>query len=111
MLFTDDEIMTGDWVRALAGQSYRGWKAFYHTKEWRRKRAEILRRDHGQCQRCRAKGKYTPAVTVHHIRHLKEAPELALTDRNLQSLCEACHNEVHPEKQYKPQSFRNEERW
>ena len=111
MRFTDNQQKTGQWIRTLSAQSYRGWKAFYHTKEWRAKRKEILDRDHSQCQRCRARGRYTMAVTVHHIKHLKDAPELALSDSNLQSLCEACHNEVHPEKQYTPNSFRNEEKW
>ena len=83
MVFTDEQIRTGEWVRQISAQSYRGWKAFYHTREWRRCRAEALDRDHGQCMRCRAQGKYTPAVTVHHVQHLREFPELALTLSNL----------------------------
>jgi len=35
---------------------------------------------------------------VHHIKHLKDFPELALVDSNLESLCFTCHNEEHPEK-------------
>jgi len=31
---------------------------------------------------------------------LKEFPELALVDDNLESLCAACHNKVHPEKNF-----------
>lgn len=111
MDFTDDQIRTGEWVRQISAQSYRGWKAFYHTREWRRCREEALRRDHGQCMRCREQGKYTPAVTVHHVQHLREVPELALTLSNLQSLCEACHNAVHPEKAFEHDGFHNEERW
>lgn len=38
------------------------------------------------------------AVTVHHIEHLKAAPELALTLSNLESLCAACHEREHPER-------------
>lgn len=37
-------------------------------------------------------------MQVHHIKHLKDNPELALVDSNLTSLCGSCHNEEHPEK-------------
>lgn len=49
------------------------------------------------------KGKYSKAILVHHINHLKENPELALEiydkegKRNLISLCQSCHEEEHPE--------------
>ena len=72
---------------------------FYHTSEWRHKRSEILRRDHYECVRCRdVHHRIKLASTVHHVQHLDEHPELALSDDNLVSLCESCHNEVHPEK-------------
>lgn len=109
--YTEDQQKIGDWVRAISDQSYRGWKAFYHTREWRKMRAEILERDHGQCQRCRAMGRYRKAVTVHHVKHLKDAPELALTEDNLMSLCQECHEDMHPEFRYKPKGFQNHERW
>lgn len=38
------------------------------------------------------------AAVVHHIKHVDEFPELAYTDSNLISLCDACHNKAHPEK-------------
>lgn len=50
---------------------------------------------------CKADGKVTLAQCVHHIKHLKDHPELALDINNLQSLCNACHNIMHPEKQLK----------
>jgi len=71
---------------------------FYNSKQWEKKRKAVLRRDGYQCQRCRRYGKNTPAVTVHHIQPLDEYPELALDDKNLISLCNACHNKAHPEK-------------
>ena len=71
---------------------------FYKTKTWQDKRDEILQRDNYECQMCKDKGRYTSATTVHHIKHYKYCPELALTDSNLVSLCDACHNVVHPEK-------------
>lgn len=111
VLYTESEIQTGQWVRKISAESWRGWKAFYHTGPWKRKRLEILRRDHYACQRCRMKGMYGRAVIVHHIQHLKDVPELALTDSNLISLCGQCHDEVHPEKHKRKSGFENVERW
>lgn len=81
---------------------------FYDTKEWRAKRDEILDKDK-ECQLCKARGEYSPAVIVHHVRHLEDAPELALCDtytdahgverRQLISVCRDCHENVcHPER-------------
>lgn len=111
MVFTEEQKKTGAWVRQISQQSYRGWKAFYHTKEWKKKRQEILKRDHRACCKCRARGIFTQAVTVHHVKHLSDVPELALTDSNLMSLCLACHDKEHPEKQYRRRKFETPERW
>ena len=89
-------------------------RKFYKSKEWRHKRQEILRRDNNECQKCKWAGRYSKAKTVHHKKHLKEFPELALTDNNLESLCDTCHNEEHPEKlqtQATKEKFTIEERW
>lgn len=56
-------------------------------------------------------GKYKKAVTVHHVKHLRVEPELALTDENLISLCMECHEVLHPEKHKKKNNQINEERW
>lgn len=82
---------------------------FYDSPEWKRKRHDILERDHFECYHCRARGRYTRAVIVHHVRHLEDAPELALSDtytdgrgavhRQLISVCRDCHETVcHPER-------------
>lgn len=89
-------------------------KKFYKSKEWKKKRKEILKRDNNECQKCKDRGCYSKAEAVHHIKHLKEIPELALQDENLISLCNSCHNEEHPEKLIKNEPkkiFMNEERW
>ena len=70
----------------------------YNSRRWRHKRKEILRRDGYLCQRCKRYGKQVQAVTVHHIKHVDEYPELAYINDNLVSLCNACHNKEHPEK-------------
>jgi len=92
-------------------------KQFYRSKEWRNKRKDIIKRDNNECQECKRNGKFSKAECVHHIEHLKDRIDLALTDSNLISLCYTCHNEVHPEKLQKFQQlhykkkFKNEERW
>lgn len=110
-LFTEEQLKIGQWVREISAKSYRGWKAFYHTTKWKYKRKDILKRDHNECQMCRKKGKYTRATTVHHIKHLRDAPELALTDHNLISLCNDCHDLMHPEKHKRKIGYENKERW
>lgn len=70
----------------------------YNSIRWKKKRKQILRRDGYVCQGCKRFGKQTEAVTVHHIKHADEYPELAFEDDNLVSLCNACHNKQHPEK-------------
>lgn len=71
---------------------------FYKSGVWKDKRLDILKRDNFECQRCKGKGGFAKAEIVHHIKHLRDYPELALVDKNLKSLCGACHNKVHPEK-------------
>jgi len=90
-------------------------KLFYKRAAWKRKRREILRRDNYECQKCKRNGKYSRATCVHHKQHLDKRPDLALVDDNLESLCDACHNEEHPEKLKRVEVNRREqiapERW
>lgn len=85
---------------------------FYKNKEWRELRIKALERDNNECQMCKARGKYTKAENVHHMKEVKAYPHLALELDNLQCLCIRCHNEVHDrlEEVNKPK-FVNEERW
>ena len=78
---------------------------FYKSKKWRRKRERVLKRDNYVCQKCKRYGKNVEATTVHHIKHLKNYPELALDENNLISLCERCHNKEHPEKAKKGRKY------
>lgn len=95
-------------------------KAFYNSTEWKRTRAGVLRMDHYECQSCKARGVYTPAQTVHHVKHLKDRWDLRLSlydeqgNRQLVSLCNQCHNAEHPEKAFKDKTKRKPltpERW
>lgn len=77
---------------------------FYCSAAWRRLRKVALERDHYKCVLCMRdylagiSGRPRDAVVVHHIVPRSEAPERELELDNLMSLCEVCHNKVHPEK-------------
>lgn len=71
---------------------------FYKSKAWRRCREIALERDNYLCQLCLQQGRLTPAAVVHHIEHLEDAPSRSLDLSNLQSVCDPCHNRLHPEK-------------
>lgn len=96
--------------RLFSNMTDKEYNAFYHTGAWKRKRLEILRRDHFECQECwrrirkaketgerlaGADAKIRRAVCVHHIRELKDCWELRLDNDNLESLCGTCHNALH----------------
>jgi 5-methylcytosine-specific restriction protein A len=71
---------------------------FYLSSAWRKCRAQVLQRDDYLCQICLSQGMITAADLVHHIEHLQDRPDKALDMYNLQSVCHACHNKLHPEK-------------
>lgn len=71
---------------------------FYESPIWRKKRKQVLKENNFECQDCKDKGGFAKADVVHHIKHLRSRPDLALDDDNLRPLCHACHNKQHPEK-------------
>ena len=78
---------------------------FYDWPEWETTRQKVLQLDRYECTRCKARGKYSPAVLVHHVKHLTDRPDLALSiddpdtkTRQLVSLCRPCHELEHPER-------------
>lgn len=93
---------------------------FYIWGKWKQVREHVLKMDHCECQRCKAKKTYTKATTVHHVNYVKQHPELALeiwyewhgrTGRNLISLCHDCHEAVHGYRKLKEKKPLTEERW
>lgn len=87
-------------LRAMIGQGHAD--GFYSWKIWKRLRESVLRHDCYECQLCKAKGRYSRAEIVHHVKHLKDRPDLALSiwdgeERQLVSVCKRCHEELHPE--------------
>lgn len=85
----------------MAGNS----NGFYDWADWERTRAAVLALDNHECQLCKARHRYRKAILVHHVKHLTDRPDLALSvfdpdtgERQLVSLCRACHEEQHPER-------------
>lgn len=67
---------------------------FYLSRGWRRLRLDALQRDHYLCQRCGRRA----ATVVHHIIPVRERPDLKRELSNLECVCDACHNALHPER-------------
>lgn len=67
---------------------------FYHSKQWQQARAGYIARQNGLCERCRKPGKI-----VHHRKHLRpcdmDNPQRTLSYKNLELLCQECHNQEH----------------
>lgn len=93
---------------------------FYNSPRWKRLRTQVLQMDKGECQRCKERGRYTKATTVHHVNYVKTHPELALEiyytwqgkqKRNLLSLCHDCHEAVHGYRKQEQKKPLTEERW
>lgn len=95
---------------------------FYGWPMWHRVRDQVLRYDHYECQVCKNKGRYRGAKIVHHVKHLKDRPDLALSlydpetgERQLISVCKQCHEDLHPEAvmHYKGEAreLLTDERW
>lgn len=74
--------------------------------------------DHYECQHCKAAGRYRRAEIVHHVKHLRDRPDLALSiwdgdERQLVSVCKPCHEAEHPESLRKWETVQpvTTERW
>lgn len=94
---------------------------FYSWQSWRRLRQAVRRLDHYECQRCKARGRYHRGSIVHHVKHLDQRPDLALSiwdkatgERQLITVCKSCHEELHPESMRQNRTERDvltPERW
>lgn len=58
--------------------------------KYRNWRKECLKRDNNKCSECSEE-----AVCVHHIKQVKDYPELILEISNWKSLCQKCHDNIH----------------
>jgi 5-methylcytosine-specific restriction endonuclease McrA len=72
------------------GRTAESQSGFYNTKAWKNLR-DRRRRANPICQHCEEEGMITPMKVVDHIIPVDEAPELALSFDNTQSLCDFHH--------------------
>ena len=88
-----------DLKRANRKNQYSDQDALRNTNAWKKKSLHIRERDKYVCQACLNGIGYLPGkrrITsknpqVHHIKPLKEDRNEALSDANLITLCEQCH--------------------
>lgn len=66
--------------------------AFLMSFEWRQLRMKVLVKYSAVCQCCGASRKDGVVIHVDHIKPRRKHPELALTEANLQVLCEVCNH-------------------
>lgn len=78
---------------------------WYNSGDWQAVRDAVKRIDH-ECIICKAVGKHSATRYVHHVKHLRDRPDLALSiydpdtgERQLICVCKQCHELLHPESQ------------
>lgn len=94
-----------EWIKRLIAEDR--LSEFYTSRPWRKVRKQAFEAHHYECAECRRKGVLTllrasgEAVSSdkvegigHHIKSVREHPELALDYRNVEPLCWACHNQI-----------------
>lgn len=71
-----------------------------NSARWKKLRVEKLK-SNPVCEECAAHGVSTLATEVHHVKPVESVAGMAMMERlmfnwmNLQSLCHACHSEIH----------------
>lgn len=71
---------------------------FYKSREWLEVRDRVRLKQNYECQDCKKEGKVGRCDVVHHKKHLRDYPLLALREDNLVCLCHMHHEKYHPEK-------------
>lgn len=64
----------------------------FKDPRWQKKRLEILERDEWRCRVC---GDKDMQLNVHHTIYYEDTDPWKYANRNLITLCEACHEEEH----------------
>lgn len=67
---------------------------FYNSKEWKKKRLEIINRCNGLCEICWRLGIIREGREVHHIVKLRDDWDKRLDNNNLIFVCSSCHHQV-----------------
>ena len=64
------------------------YRQYLRSAAWRRKRAAVILRAEGKCERCRR----WPVVNVHHLSYARVGAEPL---EHLLGVCSRCHKELH----------------
>ena len=113
-------MYTPEEIRALISSGR--IEEFYNDRAWRKLSKQIIEENHGECMICKVNKVLTPATTVHHVKHLKEHPELAYSrtyteadgtqQLQLIPLCHDCHEKAHERGIYSHKiGYTNAEKW
>lgn len=104
--------MTPDKLARLTAMLAAGREnVWYNSGDWKAIKSAIENIDHYDCLVCKAMGRRRAARIVHHVKHLRDRPDLALSiydpdtgERQLICVCKQCHELLHPEsqRQYRP---------
>ncbi|WP_036201492.1 HNH endonuclease [Ureibacillus sinduriensis] len=81
-------------------------KQFYASSSWAKARELALIRDKYLCQSCLKKKRFRKAEVVHHIKELRDHPELGLELSNLISWCNKCHTSHHKSSDTKSKNIK-----
>ena len=100
-------IMTPEKLTRLTAMLAAGREnIWYNSGDWGAVREAVKQIDHSDCLICKAMGRRRAALVVHHVKHLRDRPDLALSiydpdtgARQLISVCKDCHEMLHPEAQ------------
>ncbi len=68
------------------------FSAQYKDPGWQKKRLEVMERDKFSCARC---GDNESTLNVHHSHYTKGTKIWEYSNRDLLTMCESCHKEVH----------------
>ena len=104
-------VMTPEKLARLTAMLAAGREnVWYNSGDWQAVRDAVKRIDH-ECIICKAAGRHSATRYVHHVKHLRDRPDLALSiydpdtgERQLICVCKQCHELLHPEsqRQYRP---------
>lgn len=68
---------------------------FYHAREWKSFRAEVIELDGGKCRRCGRKASQEVVLQVHHLRYQKDRKPWQYAYSDCETLCKGCHAQLH----------------
>ena len=107
------------WIEQLIrdNQMYK----FYKSRSWIELKNSVMEEQHYECYYCKQKGKITKAYLVHHIYHVRDYPQYALSKYvidengekhiNLVCVCHSCHENIcHPNRFKDSRDKQNEDR-